>query len=340
MTNFVFSDNVNTTLMSGITSTATSLTLSSATGLPASIPSGSYYVITLNDAATHQFFEIVYVTAISGATLSGLLRGQEGTTALTWATGDFSYHGPTAGQMGNFLQSASGRRLRTSVYTLVSGTLMVSVDGGAPVATTYPTYTPTPGTNSIRARVQGGGGGGAGCPATGAGNAAGGECGNGGSYGEGRHDTGFAGMTITVGVGGAAGVPNVSIGGNGGTSSAGTLLSAPGGPGGSQGSAVSASASGGNGTTSGFPSGANIVSRQGGIGTLSFGFTTGQVAQGGNGGAAGDGGGGAQGISANANGVAAASKGSGASGTMATNTTGTLNGAAGAPGYVIIEEYA
>lgn len=99
MTTFIFVNNVNTTLAGSVSNSATSFTLSSAANLPSSIPSGSVLVITLNDVATRQNFEIVYATAITGATVSGLLRGQEGTAALAWLANDFAFSPPTAGQM-------------------------------------------------------------------------------------------------------------------------------------------------------------------------------------------------------------------------------------------------
>lgn len=99
MTTFIFANNVNTTLAGPVSNSATSFTLSSAANLPSSIPAGSVLVITLNDVATKANFEIVYATAITGATVSGLLRGQEGTSALAWLTGDFAFSPPTAGQM-------------------------------------------------------------------------------------------------------------------------------------------------------------------------------------------------------------------------------------------------
>jgi hypothetical protein len=104
MTIFIFANNVNTTLAGNISTSATSLTLSSAANLPSSIPSGQVLVITLNDASTRQNYEIIYATSISGATLSGLLRGQEGTAALAWSTGDFAFSAPTKGQMGSLPQ--------------------------------------------------------------------------------------------------------------------------------------------------------------------------------------------------------------------------------------------
>ncbi|HGL4258424.1 TPA: hypothetical protein ACKE3D_002104 [Burkholderia dolosa] len=103
MTIFTFANNVNTTLAGAVSSGATTITLSSTQNLPSSIPSGQVLVITLNDAATRGNYEIVYVTAISGATLT-VTRAQEGTSALSWLTGDFAYSPPTAGQMGNMGQ--------------------------------------------------------------------------------------------------------------------------------------------------------------------------------------------------------------------------------------------
>jgi hypothetical protein len=105
MTIFTFANNVNTTLASAVSSSATSITLASTANLPASIPAGTVLVITLNDAATRQNFEIVYATARAGATLT-VLRAQEGTAALSWLTGDFAYSPPTAGQQASFTQLA------------------------------------------------------------------------------------------------------------------------------------------------------------------------------------------------------------------------------------------
>jgi hypothetical protein len=106
MTSFVFANNVNTTLAAPITSTATTITLSSAVGLPASIPAGFVLAITLNDTATRSNFEIVYATSqtITGSTLV-VQRAQEGTSALAWNALDFAYNGDTAAQMGACLQT-------------------------------------------------------------------------------------------------------------------------------------------------------------------------------------------------------------------------------------------
>lgn len=106
MTTFIFANNVDTALAGGISSASTSITVSSTLNLPTSIPAGSYLALTFNDAATRTVYEIVYVTAISGATLT-VIRGREGTSAQSWLTGDYVFSGPTAGQMANFQQLGS-----------------------------------------------------------------------------------------------------------------------------------------------------------------------------------------------------------------------------------------
>jgi hypothetical protein len=106
MTIFTFANNINTTLAGAVSPSATTITLASTANLPASIPAGEVLVVTLNDVATRQNFEVVYATARTGATLT-VLRAQEGTAALAWLTGDFAFSPPTAGQQGSFGQLGS-----------------------------------------------------------------------------------------------------------------------------------------------------------------------------------------------------------------------------------------
>ncbi|MDP9651723.1 gp53-like domain-containing protein [Paraburkholderia caledonica] len=103
MTIFTFANNVSTTLAGPVSSSATTITLANTANLPASIPSGQVLAITLNDVATRQNYEVVYATARTGATLT-VLRGQEGTAALSWLTGDYAFSPPTAGQQASFGQ--------------------------------------------------------------------------------------------------------------------------------------------------------------------------------------------------------------------------------------------
>ncbi|MGG5541966.1 hypothetical protein P4G95_09195 [Burkholderia vietnamiensis] len=212
MTIFTFANNVSTTLAGAISSTATSLTLSSAANLPSSIPAGMALVITLNDRATLQQFEIIYATSISGATLSGLLRGQEGTTAQAWSTNDFAFSGPTAGQMKSI---NPGRLIGIQAFSTV---------GSVP-------YTPTPGMNFVIAYCQAGGGGTGGVAAASSTqiSISGGACS--GALAIGRLTAAQIGSSqlVTVGAGGMAGAAGNSLGGNGGASSIGSLMTAQGG---------------------------------------------------------------------------------------------------------------
>ena len=62
-----FSNNAKTTLSSGITSSATSITVADGSVFP-SISGSEYFYVTLEDASAN--IEIVKVTAVSGNTLT------------------------------------------------------------------------------------------------------------------------------------------------------------------------------------------------------------------------------------------------------------------------------
>jgi len=94
MANFVFANNIKTTVASAFSNVATSLTLASSVGLP-TLSAGQVLPITINDAATGLVYEICYATAITGATLT-VTRAQEGTAAQNWLVGDRAYCAPTA----------------------------------------------------------------------------------------------------------------------------------------------------------------------------------------------------------------------------------------------------
>jgi hypothetical protein len=82
----LFTNNAATTLASAINSTVTSLTVASSTGALFPTLSGSqYFYCTLaNNAGT---VEIVKVTARSTDTFT-IVRGQDGTSAVSWSSGD------------------------------------------------------------------------------------------------------------------------------------------------------------------------------------------------------------------------------------------------------------
>ena len=85
MANMLFANNCNTTLASSLTSGATSMSVTSATGFPS--PTGvQYFYCTLADAATQTTIEIVKVTSVTGTTFA-ITRGQDGTTGTAFAAG-------------------------------------------------------------------------------------------------------------------------------------------------------------------------------------------------------------------------------------------------------------
>lgn len=120
---FVTINNYSTTLASGITSTATSLTVSSATGLP-TLGTGELLPLTLNSASNGTLYEIVYVSAISGTTLT-IERAQEGTTALAWNAGDYIACFPTAGTVE--------KKYGDNSYSVLAGTTAGNIDWSQPL---------------------------------------------------------------------------------------------------------------------------------------------------------------------------------------------------------------
>ena len=81
-----FSNNAKTTLSSGITSSATSITLADGSVFP-SISGSDYFYVTLEVDSDSDLKEIVKVTARNGNTLT-ITRGQDGTSARTFSSGD------------------------------------------------------------------------------------------------------------------------------------------------------------------------------------------------------------------------------------------------------------
>ena len=130
MTAFVFANYVDTTLAAAASSTATSLSLSSSANLPTLEP-GDVMPLTLNDAATGLVYEIVYVTGISGTTLT-VLRAQEGTSAQNWSSGDYAFTGPTAETVapvaGTHSPVASETLPAANQLVVTPGTLTAGID--------------------------------------------------------------------------------------------------------------------------------------------------------------------------------------------------------------------
>jgi hypothetical protein len=105
MSLFVFANNARTTLATAIGPSATTITLATGTGALFPNPgAGQQFTLTLNDAETGLIDEICYCTARSGDNLT-VLRGQEGTAALSWNVGDLASNYFTAGTAASFVQA-------------------------------------------------------------------------------------------------------------------------------------------------------------------------------------------------------------------------------------------
>ena len=126
----LFLNNYQTTLGAVLSSTGTTITVSSTTGLPASLATGQFIPMTLTPASSPgSVYEIVYVTGISGANLT-VTRGEENTSALTWNTGDILYSTNTA-ETTQPVQGAGN-------FTTVTASGLITANGGisVPNATT------------------------------------------------------------------------------------------------------------------------------------------------------------------------------------------------------------
>lgn len=99
MTQYIFANQYNATLTASVAPSDTSISVSTASALPV-ISSGQYIPLILNDAATGAIYEVMYVSAISGTTLT-VIRGQEGSTAQSWASGDYVFSDNTQATTAN-----------------------------------------------------------------------------------------------------------------------------------------------------------------------------------------------------------------------------------------------
>jgi hypothetical protein len=104
----LFANNAASTLAGPITSGATTANLTTGTGSLFPNPTGgNTYTGTFVDAATGLINEIVSVTAMSGDTISSMVRGQEGTTPKAWLANDLFNQFVTAGQLAAMVQTAA-----------------------------------------------------------------------------------------------------------------------------------------------------------------------------------------------------------------------------------------
>ena len=227
-----------------------------------------------------------------------------------------------------------------TITTLLANFTQAATTGqflGVQKFTTSGTYTPTAGMKLVIFEVQGGGAGGGGSTGAAAGNVSLGAPGTSGSYAKGLFTAATIGASQVVTIGGGSNGGAGIAATNGGTSSVGSLITAPGGIGGGTLTNQVPPTVNGNGTSSSAATGGNIVSSVGGVSGSTVGLTS-AIAVTGTGGAS-IFGVGAPGISINANGVGATNYGTGGGGTAVNSSGGTATGGNGAAGIVIAWEY-
>lgn len=129
----LFTNNAASTLASGITNVATSLTVATGQGALFPSPTGAqfFYATLENTGATIR--EIVKVTARTTDTFT-IVRGQDGTTAAAWSTGDKVQLRVTAADLNNFGQLDTAN-------TWASGQVFVAPVLGTPASGNFSTGT-------------------------------------------------------------------------------------------------------------------------------------------------------------------------------------------------------
>ena len=120
--NLLFANNASTTIASGISSTATSVTVAASTGslFPSITTAGQHWRGTFVKNGNPNLYEIVLVTATSGDVFT-ITRAQEGTTARAWSVGDYFNLFLTAADTREFAQLGD-LQAQTGNYAVDSGT--------------------------------------------------------------------------------------------------------------------------------------------------------------------------------------------------------------------------
>lgn len=116
----LFNNNASTTLAAPINNSVTTLDVAPGTGALFPAPGANqYFTLTLVDASTGLLNEIMHVTGRTIDTLT-VVRGQEGTVARAWNTGDFCNNFWTAGSAAAMLQQGQAQQQATN-YAVDTG---------------------------------------------------------------------------------------------------------------------------------------------------------------------------------------------------------------------------
>ena len=132
----VFTNDASSTLASGITNVATSLTLVGGGGsLFPTLTGGNWFMATIISQSNPNTYEIIKVTAISGDSFTSITRGREGTTALAWSAGDYVNLQITASSLNTFAAaSAPVTSVTAGTNITVTGTAQAPIVNAPNVA--------------------------------------------------------------------------------------------------------------------------------------------------------------------------------------------------------------
>ena len=115
-----FTNNASTTVATGINSSATSLTVASASAFPQLAGADDYCYLTIQQS-TGTVREVVKATALSSNTFT-IVRAQDNTSAGTWSVGDIVELRMTAALLTDVIDAATVEGVKTNFqYTPTAG---------------------------------------------------------------------------------------------------------------------------------------------------------------------------------------------------------------------------
>ena len=120
-----FTNNAKTTLASGITSSATSATVTDGSVFP-SLSSGEHFYCTFDDGTNN---EIVKVTARSGNTLT-IVRAADNTTARAFSSGNQAELRATAALLTDIQENIAAKSANQTVYNTTTASSATTYDVG------------------------------------------------------------------------------------------------------------------------------------------------------------------------------------------------------------------
>ena len=120
-----FTNNASTTVGTGINTSATSLTVASASSFPSLSGADDYCYLTIQQS-TGTVREVVKATALSGNTFT-IVRAQDNTSAGTWSAGDIVELRMTAALLTDVIDAATVEGVKTNFqYTPTAGQTVFS----------------------------------------------------------------------------------------------------------------------------------------------------------------------------------------------------------------------